>query len=516
VRLPFPVRIPYKGAIAFGCFLLVIQLFEGTTATFALGSFAFILVATATFNLAGGFTRPSGSYVFFYAVLGVILGLCVKAILGEAADSNLLAPKRTILVFLAGICAMYGAVFVSRKLRPASGLLEGLVTDKNLQNATMGCLVTGFAVHMLILSAQAASSSAGAQPAEGSIVTALAQINRFLPMAVILGTIYQIRKSGGTSSINLPVLLAGADIFASGLLGFSKEAIFTPFACWLAAAASQNYKFSRFQVLGLVAGFSFMVFYLVPYSQYGRNYEKSDTNPNITDVERATYLLSNLPYVREQYKENQSTDMTESRTYFNQDVGFFDRLQMISVDDELIDSTEKTGPFGLLPIYMGVGNLVPHFIWPNKPIPIGGNTYAHEIGGIIPDDDVTTGISFTPTGEAYHLQRWLGVIFLAPAMWILLFTLFDSLCGDVRAAPWGLLIVVYFGHLAPEGMLGGIIYAMGYAAFGLIVAALSAAYVMPILGTLIKGPERTVVKRVGPVRSIPRRPRPLASPESGT
>jgi len=159
---------------------------------------------------------------------------------------------------------------------------------------------------------------------------------------------------------------------------------------------------------------------------------------------------------------------------------------------------------------------VPHFLWPNKPTVTTGNAYAHEIGGIVADTDDETGISFSAVGEGYHLAKWLGILIAAPVLWTMLFTLFDSLCGDVRLAPWGLLVVVYYSHMAPEGMLGGIIYAMGYVAFGLIVAALSAAYVMPILGSLIKGPERTVVvPRGGQVTGIPRRSRTLPAPTAG-
>jgi hypothetical protein len=149
-------------------------------------------------------------------------------------------------------------------------------------------------------------------------------------------------------------------------------------------------------------------------------------------------------------------------------------------------------------------------LWPSKPSVFFGNLYAHEIGGL-PEDDYTTGISFSPSGEAYHIGGWLGVFIVAPLLWILLFTVFDSLCGDTRVSPWGLLMAAYFTHTAPEGMLGGIIYALGYVNFGLVVAALSAAYVMPIFGTLIKGPEQVRLRRIAPVRSVPRRSRVLPS-----
>jgi hypothetical protein len=89
----------------------------------------------------------------------------------------------------------------------------------------------------------------------------------------------------------------------------------------------------------------------------------------------------------------------------------------------------------------------------------------------------------------------------------MLFVTFDSLCGDTRKSPWGLLIIAYFAHIAPEGMLNSAIYAEGYMTFGLVVAALSSAYVMPIVGTLFKGPEQVSIRRIAPIRSVPRRSR---------
>jgi len=296
-------------------------------------------------------------------------------------------------------------------------------------------------------------------------------------------------------------------MFLGGLLGFSKEGMFMPLACWLVAACSQHYRFSRLQLVGFAFLVVFMFRYLVPYSQYGRNYRAATISDQI---QLSADMLTDLERVRSEDAQSSEDTYSESTVYFNTPQGFMDRLQMISVDDALIDVTEKNGTFGLAPIILGFENLVPHVLWPTKPNVFFGNVYAHEVGGL-PEDDSTTGISFSPSGEAYHLKGWLGIFIVAPLLWILLFTVFDSLCGDTRASPWGLLMAAYFGHAAPEGMLGGIIYALGYVNFGLIVAALSAAYVMPIFGSLIKGPEQIRLRRIAPVRSVPRRSRVLPS-----
>ena len=158
-------------------------------------------------------------------------------------------------------------------------------------------------------------------------------------------------------------------------------------------------------------------------------------------------------------------------------------------------------------MYIAVVNLVPHFLWADKPQVNFGNQFAHEIGGL-PDDDVTTGISFTPSGEAYHMERWAGIFILAPIMWALLFVVYDSLCGEVHKSPWGLLAAAMFAHAAPEGMLDGIVYAVGYGAFAVIFAAWAAAYVMPIIGTLMVGPE---ARRRGPQQQVQRLPRRVST-----
>lgn len=493
MRLPFPERISLLYALSFAGLLAIAQLLEGTSALFTLCSFLFILIATLTFNAAGGFTRTSGSYVFFYAVLGVIVGLCWKAILGEPADSNLFVPILTISVYLGGISAMFVAVYLSRKLTTRRALLGDMLAEANVQNATIGCMVTGILISFL---------TTAFSYSNGSVLSALQQLDRFLPMAIILGVSYQIRKSGGTSSINLPVLISFAALFIGGVIGFSKEGMITPFFCWLVAACSLRYRVSGYQIVGGILTGVFIFQILVPYSQYGRDFQTRSLSSNF-DV--AVSLLSNMSYVRQQYAA-MSEDSREAAawTYYNTPQGFFDRLQMIAPDDSLIAFTEQRGTFGLLPLVLSFENVVPHVFWPNKPTIISGNFYMHEMGRISEEDN-STGIAFTPTGEAYHLARWTGVLIIAPVLWMILFIIFDSLCGDVRKSPWGLIVLVVFSHVAPEGLLTGIVYMYFYTTFTVVVTALSVSYIMPLIGTLLAGPEGIALRRRRPIRSFPRR-----------
>jgi len=502
MRLPFPEHVSIATVCYFAGTICVIQLLQGTNPTFSLLSAGYIVVAAMAFNVGGGFTRTTGVFVFFNSVLGVIIGLCMKVYLGEPADSNLQNPVLTMGIYLAGMCMMLVAAFLSRRLATKNALLGKMVTDANMQTATVGCMVTGFVVFIV---------SFFVPGGNGTVLSALSQINRFLPLAVMLGVLNTNRRSGGTRSVNLPVLVSAGFMFTIGLLNFSKEGMFTPFVCWLLAASSQRYKISRFQLCGVFFVAFFVFYYLVPYSQYGRTYKEEGEAFN---VDTSLSLLSKLDYVREQYYES-STEAIEDRVqgYFNKPQGFFDRLEMISIDDALDNHTQQFGPLGFYPVLQSFQNVVPHFIWPDKPNLTSGNNFAHEIG-LLSESDLSTGVSFSSTATAFHLGGWYGIFLLAPAIWLLLFTIFDSLCGDIRKTPWGLLVMVLFAHAAPEGDINSMIYLCFFGAFAIVFAAVMGAYVMPVIGTFFIGPEGISLRRGAPVRAIPGRLLPPASPVS--
>jgi hypothetical protein len=491
-----------KAVFWFATILCAIQQVQKTNPLFSLGCFFFILVAGLAFNVARGFRFPTGSYVFFYSMLTVIVGICWKAFLGEPADTNLLEPVLTISVYLVGICMMLVAVFLSRKLVTKHAVLERMITDTNMQTATVGCMVTGYLIILVENSIPGGT---------GSVISAVNQVNRFLPLAMLLGVINSIRRSGGTRSVNLPVLISGAGLLMMGLLGFSKEGIITPFICWIIAASSQRYRLSRRQIVVGIIGAILIIRYLVPYSQYGREFRAETFSGN---VGVSLSFLSDLGYVREQYLAEEADRVEqENLAYFNTPQGFFDRLQELSIDDALIHHTVQYGPIGIYPIIFGFENLVPHFIWKDKPTILYGNVYAHEIG-LLAEEDTTTGVSFSPTAEAYHLATWTGLLLVAPAIWIMLFALFDSLCGDITKSPWGLLVMLLYSHIAPEAGISGLIYSFGYTTIAIVLAAVFGAYVMPVIGTFFIGPEGIILRRRAPIRSLPNRllpPRPSAN-----
>jgi hypothetical protein len=487
VRIPFPERFPIDRVAVFAILLFVIQQLEGTAVYFSAGCAAFILIAALAFNEAGGLTRASGAYVFFYSLLDVIVGLCYKAFLGEPADSNLRDPHGTIVVYVGGISVMLAAVIVSRRLSRKTGLLQNVLKESQMYRSSVGCIVFSLAAPFMI----GLLGNAGAK-----LNSAFTQLNDLLPLGILIGIMYEIRRSGGRRSINLPVAFGMIYLFSFfGIIGFSKQGMLTPLVCWILPICVMRFRLTRLQVAGCLL-WVFLIFqYFVPYSQYGRRFIVD--GQTFTQRLGISYdLLKHPEETRQHYLDTQKEGALGNH-YFNTAQGFWDRLNFIAVDDALIDITNQGRVFGYSPIVYSIINTAPHFILPDKPVVNFGNVYAHELGGLS-EDDTTTGISFSPTAEGYHMGKWVGLLVVAPLIWFVIFVSFDSVFGDLRATPWGLLVLAGLSHTAPEAALYGAIYFLTYGMAAFTLCAFFATWVAPTFATAVLGPDR----RIRPAQSV--------------
>jgi len=483
VRIPFPERIPIDRVAVAAVLLFLIQSLEKTPLYFSAGCAAFLLIAALAFNTAGGLSRASGAYVFFFAVLVVILGLGYKALLGEPADSNLRDPQTTIEVYVGAIAAMLLAVVVSRRMARKSPLLQNVLKESDMYRSCIGCIVFGIGGVFIL----ALLGNSGVK-----LIAAFNQLNDLVPLAVIIGVMYEVRRSGGARSVNFPVVFAAAYLFlVYGLFGFSKAGLLLPFFCWLLPVCAMRYRLSALQLGAGLLGAFIMFQYLVPYSQYGRRFLVGNQTYS-QRLQIAIRLLAHPETTRELYEEGQEENT--SVHYYNKAEGFWDRLQFIAVDDSLIDLTDQGSIYGLGPIRDSFINAVPHFILADKPVLNFGNTYAHELGGLS-EDDTTTGISFSPASEAYHLQKWWGVLVVAPLIWMLLFIVLDSLFGDLRTTPWGLLVLSSISHTAPEAGITGAIYMVTYGVAIFTFSAFFAAWIAPTCAIVVLGRDRRKARR---------------------
>ncbi len=486
MRVPVPDRFTAKPALLFIAALFTAQLLVGTDLLFCLLTAVYVVLFVLGFNAAGGLLYPSGAFIFFNGTLTAIFGLILKCFLGEPGEKFLLSPTTTMLAYCGGMAAMALAAFLTARLRPKKGLLADIGTGEMMKRSAIGCLFFGMFLGLTTNSA-----------AEGTVGSAFRQINHFIQMAILLATAYEIHRSGGQRSTNWIVWAGGAWYLGTGLITFGKEGMFIGTLTWAVAAVALGYDFKFKQLLGMgIAGF-LLVYYLVPYSQYVRNYK---TGVRSQDLQIALHYLGDLGQTRRLFLEqDESHDITGEPHLFGKPEGFLDRMNMLAYDDALINFTDNGYVYGILPTLESYANIVPHFLWSSKPSFAFGNDFGRELG-VITADDTSTGISFSPVGDAYHEATWYGVLGLWPVIVFLFFFFTDSLTGSARKAPWALLPISLVSHTAPEGLMQGTIFLTTYGIISLIVIVLFSRFVLPAITAVFTGTGRG---RLGTFTSAP-------------
>ena len=162
-------------AFLFAVALFCVQQLEHTELLFSALAFAFILISTVAFNLAGGFSRPSGAYIFWFVTLAGLVGLIWKAILGEPAHTNLEMPDVTMAAYDASVLAMLAAVLLTRRWTRNSKGIGGLLHSESvdLGQASLGCMA--FAILLIPIASIIPSGS-------GSVLSIIYRLNLSFPL----------------------------------------------------------------------------------------------------------------------------------------------------------------------------------------------------------------------------------------------------------------------------------------------------------------------------------------------
>jgi hypothetical protein len=471
MHIPYPERISYAWATTFATALFIVQIFEQTQLMFALCSFAFILTATAAFNIAGGLDRPVGAYIFFNATLTAIVGLVVKACVGEPASSNLLNPERTMEVYLFGMLAMLFGAYVESRFRPRKSFIQARLPMPSLRSVYIGS--TAIALFLKVIYALAALGLIS-----GSLIQTIYNGDHFLPFALILGVMYTIRSSHGQRSITPWLFFLFALSTGEGLLSFSKQALFAPAFCWVLAAAICRYRLKIVNIISLVIVAYVAYTYATPYSQYGRIFNEGG---EVENARLAVHLLTNMDEVVKANAEN-TAGVYGKLAYYNHSMGLFDRLQMLSPDDALIGVTEQYGPMGYEPLVESAENIIPRVFWPDKPFVYFGNLYGHQVGAIT-DDDVYTSVSFGVSADLYREGGLTGVLLVAPLCMAAIFFVVSWFLGDVRSHPAAIIAVLVVAHTGPEGAVGGL-FGMVATTQYMVILAFACRYVLPVVSSI--------------------------------
>jgi hypothetical protein len=473
-----------------------VQQIQHTGLYFSMLYFVFVVLSVVGFNFAEGFSRITGAYIFWYSTLIVIVGVTWKSVVGEPADSNLLDPLLDMSLYAASMVMLVLVTLVNRKIDfRAMGVGGGFSKgEMNYTAAGLGCCVVWLGI---VFSGFLFGN------APGGLISALNQVNVFGPLTIILTTIGAIKDSEGRRSVGIVGLVAVIGFEYLGLQAYSKQLMLTPMVCWAVGCfyARLRLRFVHVVAVVLLALLSFG--FISPLSASRDLGEGLDSDQHIA---LAWYLFWHPTYLHQHVKQNEVEDPQDVglAEYYDVPQGsLIERLSMIPPDDQLFNYSAKDHYEGMEPIYQYFGNLIPHFLNPDKVVSFSGNLYAHEMGAGLSEDDYSTGISFSPVAEAFHCMGWGGILWLLPVIWIILFSSVDFIVGDMRKHPWGLMVVVWLAHAAPEQLVGGMIYFIGYGNFGMMLAIIVVTRIAPILGALFMGktavPSNRRLAGAGPV-----------------
>ncbi|MEK6397008.1 MAG: hypothetical protein V4734_02890 [Terriglobus sp.] len=464
-KVSLPEHVPMQYVWPALGFLFGVQMLEGTHLLTSLTYCAFVLVLVDAFNTVGGLVYPSGSYIFFVGLLTAGVGGMAKTVLGEPLDSNLFNTQKSLLVYLAGACAIWGAAKVNVAIRRKRPLLWKTQLTSNVVQAAVGALL--FSQFGWILVPMAYMST-------------FSQLNRFGPLALLLAVYANVKKSGGEKSYSTFAFLMWVYFTTVGIFAFSKEAMFTPSVSWVIGATMAGYRLTlrRALFVGVVA--TILSAILAPVSQVGRVY-RLDANSNEVAIDLLTHPLR----TREIYEMQQSY-IREDKGYhwFDRPQGLLDRMTMLPIDDALIRRTDRGFSPGILPMETYAANMIPRYLIGEKFVYHWGNQYAHEIG-MLGARDMTTGISFSPFGDAYHQMQWWGVTLISFPIFLMMFFVCDSLAGSTHDTIWASIYILIFAHTAAEGMMNAPFGAMSVGSVLVVFAAVMGRYVLPTLGGVL-------------------------------
>lgn len=482
LRLPSRFKPFYYVSFAF--LLGLVELTQGSDPYCVACMLVFIIIAADAFNRCEGFRYASGSYIFFGATLTLLIGAVWKAILWQPLDRNLLDPQRTFSVYAVGMVGFWIAAVLNSRLRAKKAFMQADIPIQHQMRAALGCLVIGISIMFMGAIMQAAGSA--------GISSALQQINALPALGVMVAVYYQLRNTAGEQSFSKVALICALSSFLVGVAAFSKQGMFTPFAAWALSALAVGYRTTAKHIAILSICAVAAMYVLVPYSQYGRSHREEFGGP----VDAIVMMITHPEDIVQKAKENEELQAAQQKDigyrFYDQPQGFFDRLTMVAPDDALIARTGRGYTKGWDIVAACFMNLMPRFVFPEKPDLHIGNSYAHEVG-ILADDDVTTGVSFSPFSEAYHIGGWVSLLILTSTLLFMLFWIADSFVGSLDASPWPLLFVLNFSHTAPEGGITGSIYTGVYGLLTVTFAIFVATKIAPLLGSVLMGPEKAIL-----------------------
>ena len=393
--------------------------------------FAALAGLAATF-LCGGVKTAMGLLYLTLAGKFLLIALPSKLVALEPWDSRLAAPDLTAHTLVIGFAVILLVALISRLtfkqvtrevIRPAAAPLDQLKIGYTLA----------------IISTLAGIIVANVLSNRGLVIP----FGTLGPVAMAYLTFYALDSKTPTRWLHVALLFAWQ--FSGGLLGGSKEGMFTPIAVIMLCILFRRGFKNVWLLMGAPAAALVSLSILFPYSQYVKSVEaRSDQ----------VAILLNFVFNAEMRKGVRSDVFfsLEERgfNYVGKDMGLLERFMLIKVTDQIIASTEANGQTGWFTISAGLINYIPRFMSQQKE-DINVNNYLGRITGTLAEDDYGTSISYTVFGNLYNAFGLVGVMLGTFVCFFSLSILVKYLIGNVQVAdPRVVGIVMLLQHATAE------------------------------------------------------------------
>ena len=407
--------------------------------------------AGLTYNMLGGLGRIAGIGFTSFALQTLVIGQIAKVVLLERADQNLLAPQLTITVYAVFFLSLMLGTFTFGRLRlplprpvePATQAQGRLLYILSVVGGLFG------AITMAALDLQGREEVAGT-PIHG-LARALAYL---LPLSIVIAVDDRIRSTNGRHCFGWRVGLPTAAYVGLSFASTGRGEFAQPFVIIFLTAFLRGFRFERKHKLAGAAVACFLFLFVSPFYAWARGWRDQPTVRQ--QLSSAWRLLEQAPSQWSTITYNLGSG--DVVTTGSGDAVYFplvgavtlNRIVLIAKDSTLINACASGFHYGFTAIKLDVGQQVPRFLYPNKPL-IGSSEYLGHLDGQESDEQETHFSTITSIADSYGAFGWLGVVavplFLLPAVFVVYESMFDV------TRPWGTAATVGLMAIGPVGSI---------------------------------------------------------------
>ncbi len=427
------------------------QLALGTSVYFVCMVAIALFSVGLTYNMLGGLGRIAGIGFTSFALQTLVIGQIAKVMLLERADQNLFSPQLTITIYAVYFFSLMLGTFTFGWLRihvpgPSEPATQGQLRMLYILSLAGGLVG---AVTLAVLDLGAREDVAGTT-AHG-FARALAYL---LPLSLVVAVDDRIRSTDGHHCFGWRAAVPTAAYIGLSFASTGRGQFAQPFVIIFLTAFLRGFKFRRTHKLAGVAVAVLLIFFISPFYLWARAWREQPTvRQQISTAWRLlreapsqwstiTYDLGSGDVVATGAGDAAYFPLAEAIT--------LNRIVLIAKDSTLINACSTGFHYGFTAIKLDVGEQIPRFLYPNKPL-IGSAEYLGHLDGQESDEIQTSFSTITSISDSYGGFGWLGVVVVPFVLLPAVFVVYESMFDISR--PWGTTATVVLMSIGSVGSI---------------------------------------------------------------